>query len=208
MTPPRRSRLRSAGLVLAVTLLLGGCAPTLKEVKHSLDDEATVGIAYRPQSIAVLDTTFEGRFGLRPDMPVPEPYQIVARTVRDAFRTHAPEARIDLIDPDSPAARAAVDVFVRVTVDGAYFCDGGLVRQQTCTLEMRAVLVIEDRRSGTVTALDYDTARRSAGIPGSEAWAAITAEQARRAVPPASLASILADEVRRDLDDLLSAPTG
>ncbi len=192
------------GLILIACLAAGACAPNLKNVKNTLEDSAIVGVAYDGQSIAVLDTSFEGRFGMRPELDVPEAYQAVGRAVRDALRDQAPGARVDLVDRDSDTARAASDVYVRVNVDGAYFCDGGLVYEQTCTLSMRAQLLVEDRRAGTNTPLEYRIARRSAPIPGSENWATISPEQAQRAVPPASLASILADEVRRDLDALLS----
>lgn len=193
------------GLMLAACLIAGACAPNLKDVKNTLEESAIVGVAYNGADIAVLDSSFDGRFGLRPEAPVPDAYQAVGRVVRDVFRTQAPDARIDLVDRESETARAASDVYVRVNVDGAYFCEGGMVREQTCTLAMRAQLLIEDRRTGTNTPLEYRVARRSAGIPGSENWAAITLEQAQRAVPPSSLASILADEVRRDLYALLAA---
>ncbi len=167
-----------------------------------------VGIAYEGHSIAMLDTSFDGRFGLRPDMAVPEAYQAVGRAVRDAFRAQAPDARVDLVDPNSAAERAAADVLVRVNVEGAYFCEGGLIHRQTCVLSMRATLLVEDHHTGTNTPLDYNFARRSSEIPGSENWTTISIEQAQRAVPPASLASVLADEVRRDLDLLLSEAEG
>lgn len=196
------------GLALIACLLAGACAPNLKDVKNTLESSAIVGVAYDGQGIAMHDRSIEGRFGMRPELDVPEAYQAVGRVVRDALRGQAPGARVDLVDHESDTARAASDVYVRVNVDGAYFCDGGLVHEQTCTLAMRAQLLIEDRRAGTNTPLEYRIARRSAPIPGSENWAEISLEQAQRAVPPASLASILADEVRRDLDALLSGADG
>ena len=198
----------AAVLALAAALLAGACAPNLKDVKSTLDDGATVTVAYAGQRIALLDSSIGGRFGLLPDTAVPTPYIAVGQAVRDAFRAHAPTARVDLIDPDSQAARAAADVHVRVNVEGAYFCEGGLIRQQTCTLSMRAAVLVEDRRTGTNTALDYSVGRRSAGIPGSENWVAISLEQAQRAVPPASLANALADRIRQDLNVRLSAAQG
>ena len=205
MRPLSSARL---ALVLLACLTAGACAPNLKDVKNTLDGSAVVGVAYDGKSIDMLDSSFEGRFGMRPELDVPDAYQAVGRVVRDAFRAQAPAARIDLVDRESETARAASDVYVRVNVDGAYFCDGGLVNEQTCTLSMRAQLLIEDRRTGINTPLEYRIARRSAPIPGSENWATISVEQARRAVPPASLASILADEVRRDLTALLSGAEG
>ncbi|NNG04190.1 MAG: hypothetical protein HKM95_08820 [Inquilinus sp.] len=198
----------AAALVLIAPLLSGGCAPNLKEVKSTLDDGATVGIAYEGRQIALLDSSIDGRLGLHPDAAVPDAYRAVGLAVRDTFRAHATGARVALVDPASQAARAAADVHVRVNVDGAYFCAGGLIRQQTCTLSMRATLLIEDHRTGTNTPLDYSVARRSAEIPGSENWASISLEQAQRAVPPASLANLLANEIRQDLDVLLRAPQG
>lgn len=194
--------------MLLASLLAGACAPNLKEVKNTLEDSAIVGIAYDGQRIELLNSSIESRFGFGPEIPVPEAYQAVGRAVRDAARAYAPDARVDLVDPESTVAHAASDVHVRVTVEGAYFCEGGLVMRQTCTLLMRANLLIEDRRTGTYTPLDYSVARRSAEILGSENWASISFEQAQRAVPPASLASILADEIRRDLDALLSERQG
>ena len=195
-------------LVLIVCVAAGACAPNLKDVKNTLETSAIVGIAYAGHSIAILDTSFEGRFGMRPEMDVPEAYQAVGRVVRDAFRAQAPGTRIDLVNRDSETAQAASDIYVRVNVDGAYFCEGGLVYEQTCTLSMRAQLLIEDRVSGTNTPLDYRVSRRSAPIPGSENWATISMDQAQRAVPASSLASILADEVRRDLETLLGEAEG
>lgn len=197
-----------AVLVLLASLLAGACAPNLKEVKNTLEESAIVGIAYGGHRIAMLDSSIEGRFGIRPDMAVPDAYRAVGRAVRDAFRAYAPGARVDLVDPESAVARAASDVHVRVNLEGAYFCEGGLVKRQTCTLSMRANLLIEDDRTGTNTPLDYGVVRRSAEIPGSENWASISLDQAQRAVPPSSLASILADEIRRDLNALLSEPQG
>lgn len=202
------SHRRLTGLFLAVALLAGSCAPNLKEVKSTLEDSATVGIAYQGHTIEVLDTSIEGRLAIRPNIGVPDAYRAVGQAVRQVLRTQAPNARVDLIDPDSETARAAADVLIRVNVDGAYLCEGGLAHRQTCVLLMQAQLLIEDRRSGTNTPLDYDIARRSAEIPGSENWATISLEQALRAVPPASLAGALANEVRQDLDALLSAPQG
>lgn len=195
-------------LVLMVCAVAGACGPNLKDVKATLEDSAIVGVAYDGRGIAVFDSSLEGRFGMRPDMAVPDAYQAIGRVVRDAFRDQAPVARVDLVDPESETARAASDVYVRVNVDGAYFCEGGLVNRQTCTLSMRAQLLIEDRRTGTYTPLDYRISRRSPPIPGSENWASISPEAARRAVPPASLASILADEVGRDLAVLMRAAGG
>lgn len=197
-----------AALVLIAAFPVAGCAPNLKEVKSTLETSATVGIAYEGRTIALLDTSFDGRMGLRPDITVPQAYRAVGRAVRDAFRENAPGVRVDLVDPQSDVARQAADIHVRVNVEGAYFCDGGLIRRQTCTLYMRAFLLIEDRHNGTNTPLDYDIARRSAEIPGSENWATISIEQAQRAVPPSSLASMLAEEVREDLNALFGAAEG
>ena len=194
---------------LAVACLLAGaCAPNLKDVKSTLEESVIVGIAYRGNEIALLDTSLDGRFGLRPSLPVPEAYQAVGRAVRDAFRAEAPGARVDLADPDSDIARAAADVWVRVTVEGAYFCEGGIVRRQTCVLSMRANVLIEDHHTGTNTALAYDVARRSGKIPDSHNWVTISIDQAQRAVPPSSLAAILADDIRQDLVSLLGEPQG
>lgn len=204
----RLFRSAQLGFVLIACLAIGACGPDLKDVKATLEDSAIVGVAYDDRGIAILDTSFEGRFGMRPDMEVPDAYQAVGQVVRDAFRTQAPAARIDFVDRQSETARAASDVYVRVNVDGAYFCEGGLVYEQTCVLSMRAQLLIEDRRSGTNTPLEYRVSRRSAPIPGSENWATISLAQAQRAIPPSSLAGILADEVRRDLDALLNGTEG
>ena len=195
-------------LALIASFVAGGCAPDLKVVKRTLDADTTVGVAYRGSTIALLDTSFEGRLGLGPKIDVPEAYQAVGRAVRDTLRARASGARIDLVDPQSEVARAASDVHIQIEVDGAYLCQGGFLMRQTCTLSMQARMSVEDRRTGAVTPLDYRISRRSPEIPGSENWEAISLDQARRAVPPSSLAGPLADEIRRDLNALLNAAEG